>query len=296
MPKISIIMRSKNELPYVKYALRMLKSQTIHDFELICVDSGSTDGSWDILRKAKPETFYSISPESYIPGKVLNEAVQYCHGEIIVFNNADCIPCHNDWLEKLTAPLLRDADIISTFANQIPRPNANPLVKKDYARAFGDGKISSNWKHFFSLASTAIRADIIRKYPFDPDIQYSEDIEWSWRMKQMGYKIKYVPEAIVEHSHDYTLRQLYKRFYGEGKADRKIYPEEQKTFGRTVFLPYLAEVWRDLFYLLKNGQIAYLPYAKLYRFIQKYAYWKGYHAEGNREQETGNRFGENNKD
>lgn len=268
-------MRSKNEMPYVKYALKMLQEQTEQDFELVCVDSGSTDGSWDIIRRANPETCYAISPESYIPGKVLNEAVQHCRGNIIVFNNADCIPCDKYWLENLVKPFEEDPDTIATFANQLARPYANPLVRKDYERAFGDGSISSTWRHFFSLASSAVRAEVIREYPLDPTIQYSEDIEWSWRMKKLGRKIQYVKDSRVEHSHDYTLKQLYKRFFGEGKADARIYPGEQKPLARAVLLPTIAEWLRDIAYLTKKGQVAYIPYALIHRFIQKYAYWKG---------------------
>ncbi|HNX00447.1 MAG TPA: glycosyltransferase family 2 protein [Candidatus Cloacimonadota bacterium] len=275
-PKISIIMRSKNEMPYVKYVLRMLKSQTQQDFELVCVDSGSTDGTWESIQQYGPDTFYSIAPEEYIPGRVLNEAIQHCRGEIIVFNNADCIPCTNDWLEKLTQPFQTDPEVIATFANQLARPTANPLVKKDYARAFGDGKIAALWRHFFSLASSAVRAEVIREHPFDPTIQYSEDIEWSWRMKQRGFKITYVPDAKVEHSHDYTVKQLFKRFSGEGRADARIYPGENKPFLKTVALSSLVEWMRDTIYLTKHGKITYIPYALLHRSIQKYAYWKGY--------------------
>jgi glycosyltransferase involved in cell wall biosynthesis len=43
---ISIIMRSKDEMPWIRQTLDALKNQSRQDFELICVDSGSTDGSW----------------------------------------------------------------------------------------------------------------------------------------------------------------------------------------------------------------------------------------------------------
>ncbi len=274
MPKVSIIMRVYNEMPYIKYALRMLKQQTIQDFELIIVDSGSTDGSYELAQEAKPDIIYQITPGTYVPGRVLNEAISKASGQIIVFNNSDCIPQNNYWLENLIRPFEQDKHTVATFANQIPRPNATPLVKKDYERAFGDGSISAKWKHFFSLASSAVTKEIIEKYPFNPTIQYSEDIEWSWRMKQMGRKITYVKDAIVEHSHNYTWKGLIKRYTGEGKAEKEIYQESRGNFIFSVIVSAKLEILRDTIYLIKHGQMQWIPYSIGVRFLQRYCVWK----------------------
>ncbi|HQQ68020.1 MAG TPA: glycosyltransferase family A protein, partial [Candidatus Cloacimonadota bacterium] len=182
---ISIILRVKNEMPWLKYTLKMLKAQDRQDYELICVDSGSTDGGWELLQSYTPDLLYRIAHEDYIPGKVLNDAISHAKGDYIVFNNADCIPLDSQWLSNLISPLEMDPETVAVFANQIARRDADLLVRKDYERAFGDGTISKKWRHFFSLASSAVRRDIILKHPFNPDVQYSEDVEWSWRMKQL---------------------------------------------------------------------------------------------------------------
>lgn len=274
MPKVSIIMRVYNEMPYIKYALRKLKQQSFQDFELIVVDSVSTDGSYELAEKANPDIIYQIPKGSYVPGRVLNEAISKASGEIIVFNNSDCIPQNNYWLENLIRPFEQDKHTIAVFANQVPRPDATPLVRKDYERAFGDGSISSKWKHFFSLASSAVRREIILQYPFNPTIQYSEDIEWSWRMKQLGKKITYVPDAIVEHSHNYTWKGLIKRYTGEGKAEKEIYQEPRGFWVKVVLLSATVEFVRDSLYLIKHGQIQWIPYSLCLRFLQRHCVWK----------------------
>ncbi len=278
---ISIIIRAKNELPWLKYCLLMLKLQTRKDYELICVDSGSTDGSWELLQAASPDTIYQIAPEAYIPGKVLNQAITHARGEYVVFNNADCIPKDKYWLENLIRPLETDPELVAVYAQQIPRANAIPLVEKDYKRAFGDGRVSARWRHFFSLASSAVKRDIITQYPFKEDIQYSEDIEWSWRMKQLGFKILYVPESKVEHSHNYNLAQIKKRYLGEGKAEAYIYqdyyrenPQEQ-SFWKSVILAFGIESLRDWNYLLHHMQLNWMLLAPVYRFAQRYYAFKG---------------------
>ncbi len=274
MPKVSIIMRVYNEMPYIKYALKMLEKQTMQDFELLIVDSGSTDGSYELAQEYNPDIIYQIEPGTYVPGRVLNEAISKVSGEIIVFNNSDCIPQDKYWLEKLIKPFEEDPEVVSVFANQIPRSDAIPLVRKDYERAFGDGKISSTWKHFFSLASSAVTKKIITEYPFNPTIQYSEDIEWSWRMKKMGKKIQYVPDAVVEHSHNYNFKGIKKRYTGEGKAEKEIYQEKRASYLRSVLISALSESARDIIYLLKCKEFWWIPYSIVVRYMQRYYVWK----------------------
>ena len=273
MPKVSIIVRSYNDIEYIERTLQMINNQTFQDFELINVDSGSTDGTWEIVKQYNRKIAYQIKPSEYVPGRVLNKAIELSSGEIIVFNNSDCIPLHKEWLANLIKPLGGEG-VAAVFGNQLPRPDARALIEKDHERAFGTGEISATWKHFFSLATSAVSADLIREKPFDNDVQYSEDIEWSWRMKNQGYKLIYVPDARVEHSHNYTIPEVFKRFHGEGVAEGKIYGEHMRCWKHFV-KPMIVEIARDMVYLLKRGIIKEIPYSFVYRPVQKYAVYKG---------------------
>lgn len=272
MPYVSIIVRSFNDIAYIEKTLSMIMNQRFNDFELINVDSGSKDGTFDVVKKYNPNA-YQIKPGEYIPGKVLNDAIQKSSGEIIVFNNSDCIPQNEFWLENLIKPFKESDKIVATFGNQLPRKDARPLVIKDNTRAFGDGKISATWFHFFSLATSAAMKKTLVDFPFDPKIQYSEDIEWSFRMKNKGFLLRYVPDAIVEHSHNYTLKEVKKRFFNEGLADAKIFGTSKSA---TEFIvPCLKELMRDIAYLLCKGKVLYIPYGIIYRISQRYYIFKG---------------------
>jgi rhamnosyltransferase len=276
MIRVSIVMRSMNDIGFIERAMQAIFEQDFTDFELINVDSGSSDGTYEIVKQYNPDKSYQIKPSEYIPGKVLNNAVAKCSGEIIVFNNSDCIPCNREWLGNLIRPLLERPDVAAVFANQLSRPDANPLVAKDNSRAFGDGVIASSWKHFFSLASSATRKAILLETPFNEKIQYSEDLEWSWRLKQHGSTIVYVPNALVEHSHNYTLRQVWKRFYNEGVADAVIFGRDRDCgFCRCAAAASL-EMMRDVIFLLRSGRLLNIPYGLIYRTVQRYSYRKGF--------------------
>ncbi|MBL4890059.1 MAG: glycosyltransferase family 2 protein [Candidatus Lindowbacteria bacterium] len=281
MPKVSIIIRSFNDIGYIGRVFDMIKTQTFTNYEIISVDSGSTDGTYEEIKRRHPAVHYQIRPDEYVPGKVLNTAVAKGTGDIIVFNNSDCIPQNNRWLENLINPILHDERIAAVFCRQAPRPNASNLVRFDHARAFGDGSISSKWHHFFSLASSAIPKRYLEMWPFRSDLKYSEDIEWSFRMRGRGYKIEYRKDAVVEHSHNYTAQELFRRFRGEGGADAKIFGDgSKKKFFSYVLRPYLGSIARDLGCLTAKGlPNIWLIESLKNRYIQNYARYVGYNEE-----------------
>ncbi len=270
---VTIIVRSFNDIEYIETTMKMLLEQDYDEFEILNVDSGSRDGTWEVIRKYNADNAYQIKSSDYIPGRVLNEAVARANGDIIVFNNSDCIPQDRNWLKNLIKPLL-NAKVAAVFGNQIYRPDAHSLVIKDMVRAFGDGRESKNWHHFFSLATSAVKKSMIQEHPFDPDIQYSEDIEWSYRMKNKGYTLVYVPEAIVEHSHNYTIPQVYKRFHGEGVAEGKIYGFKPSLI-RFFLKPFIMEFLRDVIWIAKRNEYHLICQSFIYRLVQKYAVNRG---------------------
>ncbi len=278
MPLVTIVMRSKNDMLYIGRTFEKILKQKFTDFEIFNIDSGSDDGTWEIIQKYNPGKAWHIETSDYIPGKVLNNAVNKAEGKIIVFNNSDCVPENEDWLKNLIKPLLSaDANKISgVFCNQLSRPDAFPLVRKDNVRAFGDGSVAAKWNHFFSLASSAALRETLLAHPFREDLQYSEDVDWAWRMKKLNYFPIYAADAKVEHSHNYNLKELKKRFYNEGIAEGQIYNVE-KTFWRGFFFPCLAEIARDIVYLSKTGKLMFLPGALRYRITQRFFSWKGRH-------------------
>lgn len=274
MKKVSIIVRSYNDIEYIERTMKMISEQAYTDFEIINVDCSSTDGTFEIIKKYNTDgQIFSINPKDYVPGIVLNNMIEKCSSEIVVFNNSDCIPLNNNWLKALVDSF-KDEETVACFGNQLPRPNAHPLIVKDNIRAFGDGKTSAKWIHFFSLATSAARLKKLKEYPFNEKIQYSEDIEWSYRLKEMGFKISYVEEAKVEHSHNYTIKEVKKRFYSEGYTEGIIY-KKRLTFFMGFIKPLFMEILRDFNYLLKTGKASSIPYGIVYRIIQKYNIYKG---------------------
>ena len=87
-------------------------------------------------------------------------------------------------------------------------------------------------------------------------------------------KIVYCPDSRVEHSHNYTLRELWKRFKGEGVADRVIYGDSP-TLVREL-LSAARETLRDFAYLIPRPKgWREIPLAPVRRLVQRLAHWRG---------------------
>jgi|TARA_B110000908_G_scaffold161112_1_gene205067 rhamnosyltransferase len=276
-PKVSIIMRSFNDIDTIWDTLCELNNQTYQDFELWNHDSGSTDGTLEIIRKFNNSRRITINDSAdYVPGRVLNRAVDLCSGSILVFLNSDATPTSHQWLEELVAPLLNfSADAV--YGRQVARDDCRTLFQKDTERAFGDGQTSAGWVHFFSMANSASHKSTLQTFRFREDIQYSEDIEWSLRLKKAGLTIKYIGEASAAHSHNYTLSQSYKRHFGEGKAELEIFSgrEINFSFPRYFLLPLGMEILRDFYWSAKSLSLDGFLHAIPLRVAQKTGRWHG---------------------
>jgi rhamnosyltransferase len=274
-PRISVLVRAHNDEVLVERTLKGVFSQTISPFEVVVCDDDSTDRTREVAAKF-PVRFFTRPAGAYKPGKTLNALVADAKGDIVVFNNSDAVPCGDNWLEELVKPLLSGKRVFA-FANQLPRADAAALVRKDNERAFGDGKVQATWRFFFSLASSATWRQNLVEAPFDEQIQYSEDVEWAWtnsRRETDTIKIVYCPESKVEHSHNYTIRELWKRFRGEGVADREIYGDSPSLFRE--LLSAARETFRDWAYLLpKPASWHEMPTSPLRRLTQRLAHWCG---------------------
>jgi rhamnosyltransferase len=267
---ISVLMRSHNDIAYIRQTVEALLNQEIDDtLEIISCDDHSTDGTAEYLAGV-PQIRRIVAPEGkYVPGKTLNYMISEAKGEYIVFNNADAIPQNNEYLKNLTSPL-KDKGVNCVFANQIARKEAFAVVRKDYERAFGDGSVSRKWHKFFSLVSSAFRKEELLQNPFDETFQYSEDSQW---VNRREVKIVYVSDAIVEHSHNYTLKEVKKRFFNEGLADQQM-GKQSKGLLQT-WKSILAETVRDWLYLIKHRAFNEFFYAPIYRYTQKMSYYRG---------------------
>lgn len=278
-PRVSIILRSYNEAWALRDTLPALQAQNYRNWELIVIDSGSTDGSVELIRKANPAHFVQIQPHEYVPGRVLNRGVQLASSNLCIFLNADATPQSANWLRPLV-DALGDPRVAAVFGRQIPRPDCRAVFAHDYDRCFGNRGETASWGHFFSMVSSGIRKDIWTRRGFLEAMQYSEDDEYTRWCRSEGYRIVYCPDSVVMHSHNYTPAQTYKRSFGEAWAIAAMgvgAPESFTARGRVV-LGWLNDARRDLQYCVRTGRLGEWPHALRIRWEQRQARRDGFQA------------------
>ena len=97
---VSIVIPTKNGGELFEQVLRkVFEQKTKYEYEVICVDSGSTDNTIDIIKKF-PCKLYQISPEEFGHGKTRNYGASKGTGEFIVFITQDALPVDENWLEN----------------------------------------------------------------------------------------------------------------------------------------------------------------------------------------------------
>jgi len=161
-PLVTIVMRSFNEGWALRETLPALKAQRFSRWELITIDSGSTDVSVEMLRSFRPVHFVQITPKEYNPGRVINQGMKLARTPLAIFVNADATPQGPDWLAPLVEKL-QEQKVAAVFGRQVPRPDARAVFACDYDRCFGPNRESVRWDHFFSMVSSGLRKDGFRQ-------------------------------------------------------------------------------------------------------------------------------------
>ncbi|MFZ4767559.1 MAG: glycosyltransferase family 2 protein [Roseimicrobium sp.] len=269
-PLVSIILRSYNEAWALGDTLAALRAQDYRNWELIVIDSGSTDGSQELIHAANPQHFTQIQPHEYNPSRVMNHGMTLARAEQCVFLNADATPQGSDWLRPL-AIALREANVAAVFGRQIPRPDCRAVFACDYERCFGPQRESARWEHFFSMVSSGLRKDVWLQRGFREELQYAEDDEYTRWCKAAGYQVTYVPQSVVMHSHNYTPQQAWKRAFGDAKAIGQAWQGSPQAFSflKTVLLGWLSDLRHDARYIAAQRQLWELPHAAVIRWKQR---------------------------
>jgi rhamnosyltransferase len=269
-PLVSIIVRSFNEGWALGETLAAIKQQDYRNWELIVIDSGSSDGSQELIRAAQPAHFIQIQPHEYNPSRVINLGMRLGRSEFGIFLNADATPQGSAWLRPLVTAL-RDGSVAAVFGRQIARPDCRAVYACDYDRCFGPNRESAQWDHFFSMVSSGLRKDIWSKRGFLEKLQYAEDDEYTRWAKTNNYKVIYCPESVVMHSHNYTAAQAYKRSFGDAKALAASWRDspDEFDFVRTCLLGWLSDIRHDLRFCLHEHRLSELAHCARIRWEQR---------------------------
>jgi rhamnosyltransferase len=204
-PPVSVVIRTKDEAESIGRNLEIVQAQTL-EAELIVVDSGSADGTTDIVRAAGVE-LVEIPASAFTYGYSLNVGAERASAPVIVALSAHAFPCDEGWLERMVAAFddPRVACACAGEGDAEGNPLTGPAVQDlDHVRRH------PLWG--YSNAAGGFRAELWRQRRFREDMPGVEDKEWAWHWIQRGYVTVVDPALVVDHDHsDETLRERYDR-------------------------------------------------------------------------------------
>jgi rhamnosyltransferase len=223
--RISLIIPTRNAGTCLANLLSMIRAQDTKPSEVIIIDSSSEDNTVEIAERFGAKALV-IPRKDFNHGTTRNTAAMEARGDILVFMTQDALPADANLLTALTGPLSMP-DIAAAYGRQIQKDGATPL--EVFTRRFNYPDIPMTKgiedigqygiKTFsFSDVCSAIKKDPFREAGMFSSVRANEDMLIAARLIINGYKVSYVPDAQVIHSHHYSLRQQFKRYYNIGSS------------------------------------------------------------------------------
>ncbi|MBT4208233.1 glycosyltransferase [Candidatus Woesearchaeota archaeon] len=269
MPETSIIIRTFNEEKHLGNLLHAIEKQDYKNYEIIVVDSGSTDKTLEIAEKFKTKII-KIKSRDFTFGYAFNVGCEASSGKYLVLVSAHVIPTDKKWLSSLIEQF-NNKKIAMIYGRQVGDSEAKFSEKKDFQRIFGksalDSKIPINYAN---NANSAIRKDLWEKRHFDEHLFGLEDIYWAKNMTEKGYLVHYEPKANIYHIHDEKWHQVFNRYRREAIAAVRIdlkHPPQARIGVVWMFL----NLFRDFLSSFPNFSRRRIEEITRFRYYQ----WKG---------------------
>ena len=283
---ISVLIPVKNGGTDLVRCLDRIATQRVDDeVEVVVVDSGSSDGSVELAR-ARGAVVLEIPALEFDHGATRNRAAAAARGDVLVFTSQDAYAEHDDWLARLTAPLA-DARVAGVYGRQLAHHHATPPERyfldflygpRSRRQSLAAGEEISMETTLFSNVNAAIRHELFAHYPFAEDMIMSEDQEWSRRVLLDGYELRYDAEAGVRHSHDYTLKAAFRRFFDSGVSASRSYGGGDGS-GSVLRSRALAYGRGEIGWLIRSGNARWIPYTLVYEAAKVAGLALGIHHE-----------------
>lgn len=271
--KFSIIIANFNGEKYLIDCLSSVFKTDYSNFEIIIIEDCSTDGSLKILRKFLSSQKFHLIQNDYNIGLVAsrNRAVQETKGEILVFLDNDTRVDKN-WLKGFNKTFSSDKTIgaaqgkIFDFKKQkiIQEIGMKLIPYTGFGTPLGRGEEDHGQfeteEEIIALgAALAVKKEIVEKISgFDQKLfHYTDDLDFSWRVWLLGYRVVLAPDAKVYH---YTKEHNsnYKLYFHLCKNSIRMIIKNYDAFNIVKYLPFslLFNIIGGFSILFKTGSIS----------------------------------------
>jgi rhamnosyltransferase len=223
--RVALVIPTHNAGRHWRHLYAGIRNQSLVPHQMLVIDSSSNDGT---VRRAGRAGFIvlEIDKRDFSHGGTRQLAAQrLSDADILIYLTQDAIPMGRDAFRNLVRAF-EDPEVGAAYGRQMPRPEATPI--EAHARLFNYPAESSvrSWESrkslgfksiFFSNSFGAYRRDALMSVGgFSSDIIFGEDTLVVAQMHRAGWKTAYVADALVQHSHSYSIAEEFRRYFDIG--------------------------------------------------------------------------------
>ena len=223
--RVSVVIPVKNGRATLAVCLEAILAQTVPS-EIIVIDSGSTDGTLELLARY-PVQVHPIAPAEFNHGETRNLGVRLARGELVAMTVQDARPVDDRWLERMVKHF-DDPQVAGVCGQQVVpheldknplqwfRPYSQPVPRKIHFANPAEFKqlppaeqvALCGWDDVTAM----YRRSVLLENPFQRT-NFSEDAIWARDALAHGHALVYDSNAKVYHYHHQTFRFRFRRIY-----------------------------------------------------------------------------------
>jgi mycofactocin system glycosyltransferase len=248
LPDISIVIPVKDRADELKRCLASLANLNYPQdkLQIIVVDDGSSDDSAAVARAYGA----LVVPSGGVgrgPAAARNVGAAAAHGEILAFIDSDCT-ASTEWLNELL-PAFNDPDM-AAVGGQVDGMCTSSAVDRYEAvmssLSLGSRERSgSSGNDTFYLPSCNLlvrRAAFRSAGGFNNSMHVGEDVDLTWRLRDKGHTISYIPAGNVLHEHRSSIQSFMSRRFDYGTSEGMLQLLHPRRHKQMVIPPLLALV------------------------------------------------------
>lgn len=241
--KASVIIPTLNGGEMFTELLERIEAQKVQwPFELVIVDSGSTDNTVEQAKKLPFTKLIEIDKKQFQHGRTRNLGAARSSGEYLLFLTQDALPADSFWLYNFVSTMDRFPEAAGGFGKHFAHQDASaptklemrnhfagfnqfPLMVSKYTDLPKWNSGDRGWRqvlHYYSDNNSCMRRSAWSEMPY-PEISYGEDQLWAQQAMLRGWSKIYCPNAIVQHSHEYDYDETLERAEVEAWFFRKYF-------------------------------------------------------------------------
>jgi GT2 family glycosyltransferase len=231
--KVSVIVVNYNGMSYVQPCLRSILAQTPPDFEVIVVDNKSSDGSLEFVRLMFPDLPIIANEKNLGYSGGINSAISRAQGKYLAPLNVDTEVDRN-WLHAMVKFMDANPDAGAVTPKSLLYKNREKvgvmglninITGLGFVRGLNKQDIDPPREPFqvsgVSGCSYLIRREIVERMGGlnEDNFLYYDDVDLSWAVNVMGYRIYCVPQSVVYHEYELKMTPQKMFWLEHGRAN-----------------------------------------------------------------------------